>query len=258
MSRWDGAQRLLARVLPLPMRTTLGLVRRPQYSYCMWQAARLAKRLGLDRISVLEFGVAGGNGLVAIEAHAEEIRRTLGMDIAIYGFDTGGGLPAPVDYRDLPYHWRAGFFAMDQPRLRRRLRTAQLVLGDVRETARVFHDRTPAPPIGCMFHDLDFYSSTRDSFQILEGDAARFLPRVFNYFDDIVGNEVALYNDFTGQRLAIREFNEAHPTRKFAPCHHLVRRRPRVWHQQIFVLHDFAHPRYNAFISQEDQQLPLR
>ena len=106
--------------------------------------------------------------------------------------------------------------------------------------------------------DLDFYSSTRDSFQVLDGPPQFFLPRVFNYFDDIIGTEVELYNDYTGQRLALEEFNQNNPMRKFAKCYHFARNRlRRVWQEQLFILHDFAHPDYNTFISDENQQLPL-
>src|SRR4051794_1057437 len=81
-----------------------GLVERPHYGYCVYQGALLAKKLGHRRVSVIEFGVAGGKGLLNLEYHAEEASRALGIEIDIYGFDTGKGLPAPVDYRDLPYH----------------------------------------------------------------------------------------------------------------------------------------------------------
>src|SRR6187549_2659720 len=39
----------------------------PQYTWGVLQAAHLATTLGIRRISVIEFGVAGGNGLVALE-----------------------------------------------------------------------------------------------------------------------------------------------------------------------------------------------
>lgn len=254
MTPWGD--RLLGRLLPYRLRSSLGLVNRPQYGYCMWHAARLATRLGHPKISVLEFGVAGGNGLVAIERHAAQIERLLPIRFEIFGFDRGEGLPEPRDYRDLPYHWRAGFFKMDVPRLRSRLTSARLVLGDIKETATEFFKQEPAP-IGCMFHDMDFYSSTWDSFRLIEAPPERFLPRVFNYFDDIIGAETELYNDFTGQRLAINEFNSANATKKFARCYHFARYRRRLWHEQIFVLHDFKHPHYNTFVSDENQQLPL-
>ena len=94
----------------------------------------LAKKLGLDRISVLEFGVAGGRGLLNLEYHAREIARELEIEIDIYGFDTGRGLPRPLDYRDLPYHWKEGFFAMNVEELQTRLTKAKLVLGEIEKT----------------------------------------------------------------------------------------------------------------------------
>src|SRR6266851_7746170 len=66
-----------------------GRTERPHYAYCVYQAAVLAKRLGYPRISVIEFGVAGGNGLVNLEWHAREISRWLSIGIDVYGFDTG-------------------------------------------------------------------------------------------------------------------------------------------------------------------------
>ena len=35
-------------------------IERPNYAYCMYNAAILAKQLGYSKISVIEFGVAGG------------------------------------------------------------------------------------------------------------------------------------------------------------------------------------------------------
>src|SRR5271154_5087730 len=119
-------------------RLLLGAVDRPHYAHCLFQGASLARRLGLARISALEFGVARGKGLICLERHASEIARITGVGIDIYGFDTGEGLPPPEDYRDLPYHWQSGFYKMDLPRLKARLRSAQIVLGDLRETGPTF------------------------------------------------------------------------------------------------------------------------
>ena len=55
----------------------LSALRRPAYGYGMLKAAELAKRLGLDTISAIEFGVAGGNGLRHMEYLAERIEREL-------------------------------------------------------------------------------------------------------------------------------------------------------------------------------------
>jgi hypothetical protein len=40
----------------------VGSIERPHYGCCMLEAAKLAAKLGHPAISVIEFGVAGGNG----------------------------------------------------------------------------------------------------------------------------------------------------------------------------------------------------
>ncbi len=242
-----------------PWRVELGAVERPHYAYCLYHAAVLAKRLGLRRISAIEFGVAGGNGLVNLEAHAAEVTRALGVEIDIYGFDTGEGLPEPVDHRDLPYHWKKGFYKMDVPRITARLHKAKLVLGEVKDTSVDFFHMFDPAPIGAIFYDLDFHSSTRDALAMLVANEKYHLPRVFTYFDDTVGTEMELYSDDIGQRLAIREFNQAHDEIRLGlPYHLLGRRIVESWYHQIFIAHFFRHSLYNTFVSDEDQQLPVR
>ena len=51
-----------------------GTIERAHYGHCMLQSAMLARKLGHSRISCIEFGVAGGAGLVAMERHAEAVR----------------------------------------------------------------------------------------------------------------------------------------------------------------------------------------
>ena len=52
-------------------RLELGSVDYAWYGYPLLHAAWLAKKLGHSEIAAIEFGVAGGNGLVALERHAE-------------------------------------------------------------------------------------------------------------------------------------------------------------------------------------------
>src|SRR5207247_1089436 len=144
--------------------------------------ADLAKKLGYTEISVIEFGVAGGNGLVLLEKYAEEVAEEIGIAIQVYGFDTGAGLPPPDDYRDLPYHWQPGFFRMDEAALRERLRNARLILGDIRETSATFFDTHRPAPIAAVLHDMDFYSSTRVALDMFHADEKHRLPRIFCYF----------------------------------------------------------------------------
>jgi hypothetical protein len=239
-------------------RVRVGAFERPPYAYCVYHSAVLAKQLGYREISVIEFGVAGGNGLLALERYADEASRQVGIDIEVYGFDTGRGLPLPGDYRDLPYHWKPGFFQMDEEELRTRLRNTRLVIGDIQETAAEFFSAYDPAPIAAVMHDLDFYSSTTEALKMFDADERYRIPRIYCYFDDVIGGEVELYNNFTGERLAIEEFNQAHPRKKLSKAYHLIcRKRPEEWFHQIFILHDFEHSRYNCFVSAENQQLPL-
>ncbi len=112
--------------MPYEMRVMHSLIKRPQYGLCLLNAANLAKKLGHTRVSVLEFGVAGGRGLIDLEMHAAKIRKLVGIDVEIYGFDTGTGMPAPQDYRDLPFFLRGGEFVMDVEKLKSRLKLQSL------------------------------------------------------------------------------------------------------------------------------------
>jgi hypothetical protein len=235
-------------------------VTRSQYGFGLLQAGRLAARLGIPRISAIEFGVAGGNGLLALEDHAHRVTRETGVEIEIYGFDSGAGLPAPDDFRDMPYAWEQGFYQMDVEKLRNRLRSANLILGDVRETVQGFGDTHPAP-IGFIAFDLDYYSSTRAALRVLESPFEILLPRVFCYFDDVAGGPSYCYNEFTGELLAIHEFNHSHADRKLAQIaglRHNFRSLPVLWHEQIYVAHLFEHPHYNTPAHTGDQRLALQ
>lgn len=223
-----------------------------QYAYGVHHAAVLAKRLGMTQVSVLEFGVAGGNGLVAMEAHAAEVSKRTGVEIQVYGFDTGGGMTPPRDYRDMPYRFAEGNYRMDVPKLQARLKSATLVLGDVSETARNFLDSYDPAPIGFASFDMDYYSSTMDAFAIFSAsqDDRFFLPRIQCYFDNVIGSEVSSYNEFVGELAAIRDFNHANDAIKVAESR-VFRGYPINfnWYHQIYVMHRFRHARYADYIS---------
>ena len=237
----------------------LHAIERPEYGHCLLQAARLAQKLGHTRISAIEFGVGGGNGLVALERHAEHILAETGVGVEIYGFDTGVGTPAPRDHRDLPYLFQAGSFAMDERRLKARLRAAKLLLGPVEETVGAFCEREKPPPIGFVSFDLDYYSSTMAALKILDAAHTYLLPRVSCYFGDMVGDVDRAFSEFTGELLAINDFNAAHDRVKLAQVRGLRFSHlwlPRLWHEQIFVAHLFQHSDYGRPIS-PPQQAPL-
>ena len=216
------------------------------YAYGFDQAARLARTLGEPSFAIAELGVAGGNGLAALERLASG----QDMPVTVTGFDTGTGLPAPVDYRDLPYLWRGGHFGMNQAALRE-CTDAELVLGDVGETAPAWLARQVLP-VGFLAFDLDYYSSTTRALSgLLTGPPERYLPRVWCYFDDTVGGDEEIHSEHTGVLAAIAEFNAAHTGRKLAQPNGLrwkLGGTPAAWVEGMYVLHLFTHPRYCEYL----------
>src|SRR6185503_11087279 len=85
---------------PLDLRMKWGILPEyPPYAYGVFFAAQLAAALGIERISALELGVAGGRGLLALERIAAAVERRFPVRIDVYGFDTGEGMPEAQDYR---------------------------------------------------------------------------------------------------------------------------------------------------------------
>lgn len=235
-----------------------GKIERSNYAYCCYHAAVLASKLGHDRMSVIEFGCAGGAGLLQLESICYKVSAITGVEIDIFGFDTGDGLPEPKDYKDLPYHWQKGFFKMKKDVLEPKLQKSNIIYGNVEETIDSFIKKYNPSVIGCVFHDFDYYSSTKASFQLFKENESRFLPRSFHYFDDIIGSEIELYNSWTGERLAINEFNDENDLRKFDMCFHLLaKKNVQCWYHQIRILHMFTHPLYCQFISSDNQQIDI-
>lgn len=235
------------------LRLKYDAVERPHYAYGLHHAARLAGVLGLPAVTAIEFGVAGGNGLLAMGRLAREISRITGVKIEVYGFDTGRGLPKGEDYRDLPYLWPEGSYAMDVAALQARLGdNTSLILGDVRETAAGFVARHKPAPVGFVAFDMDLYSSTRDAFELFRSPSEAMLPRVLCYFDDIAGGtDFALHCDAVGELAAIAEYNATvGAQRRLAPVNGLQGRRAMRsrWANQMYAHHDFGHPQYNTYV----------
>ncbi len=245
--------------LTLREKLMLSALPRPFYAYPAVRASELAVRLGHKEVTWIEFGVAGGNGLIALEQIKAVVEQHLPITVRIVGFDMGSGLPTPVDYRDLTYHWQAGAYEMDIPRLKSKLSYASLMLGPVAETLPTYAKNPPIDaPIGMISFDLDYYSSTVEAFKIFELPEAALLPRVMCYMDDIIGT-TECYSDFTGERLAIREFNEHNDSRKFSPCYDFELYGYERWQEKVMIYHDFGHARYTEYVGDADleSQIPL-
>jgi len=237
----------------LPTRIRYGISPRPHYAWGVYAAAEFAKKLGLPAVSVIEFGVAGGRGLMALERIATEVSHHTGIHVAVFGFDGGTGMPPPVDYRDLPHVWKQGFYAMDRKRLEKQLSHATLVIGDVAETIPRLLETTKIPPIGFVAFDLDYYSSTKNAFTVFNSSDTVRLPRIWCYFDDIMWPETAGHNEFVGELCAIREYNLENAHSKICPIHmfRYMHPSPAAWHEQMYLLHDFRHPQYCVNITPE-------
>jgi hypothetical protein len=176
-------------------------------------ATAQAKCLGYDTVSLFEFGVGGGGGLLRICNTAKKLTELCGMKYKIYGFDRGIGLPSVIDYRDHPEIWWGGKYQMDYPSLKRKLPpNCELIIGDIHNTLPKFMERTDVPPIGFVSLDVDLYTSTRDCMPFFEQDSSKYLPSVLTYVDD--ADLVLTISEWTGQRLALNEFNERNEFRK--------------------------------------------
>jgi hypothetical protein len=212
---------------------------RPHYLVGTFFAAKQARSEGISEISAIEFGVAGGNGLLALQSEAEAVERATSVAIRVYGFDAGpGGLPSFCgDYRDHPDIWKPGDYPMDVDAVRAKLapRTT-LIIGDIRERIERFQAEFDPPPIGFVSIDLDLYSSTTAALRVLELCTA--LQHVAIYCDDI---EMDRCHRWAGELLAIDEFNERHADLKIDKWRGLRNNRPfpeLAWINRMFICHN--------------------
>ncbi|MDA7819970.1 hypothetical protein N9A30_03040 [Flavobacteriaceae bacterium] len=218
------------------------LVPRESYAYGILEAADLAKSHNINKISIIEFGVASGNGLLNMCYIANKVTKLTGVEFEIFGFDSGQGMPAPLDYRDHPEKYFTGDFPpIDQDKLISNLpKNAKLILGDIKKSLFEIEKQITSP-IGFVSVDVDYYSSTLDCLNIFQSDTTIYLPYVFTYFDDVYDIDD---NDFCGELLAIKEFNNKNTLRKITKAtmlnqKRIFRRSP--WTHQIYLTHIFDH-----------------
>ena len=212
---------------------------RPEYFAGVLAAADQALREGVGEISVIEFGVAGGNGLIALQTYAGIVEAETGIGIRVFGFDTGDGLPELCgDFRDHPDQWRSSDFKMDAAALEQRLAArTSLRLGRIADSLPRFIAEGP-PPTGFFSCDVDLYSSTKEALQILTLPGTRMLRRVSIYFDDI---DFFCSHRFAGELLAIDEFNESGGAVRIDAWRGVKKGRvfaDQSWLDKMFVAHD--------------------
>jgi len=135
-----------------------GLIQRPWYAYGILSAADQAARQGIERITVIEFGVAAGSGLRNMLRLSREATAVTGVKIDVVGFDTGSGMPLTSDYRDHPEKYSMGDYPMlDEEKLRKDIGSdAKLIIGNIDETVDDFRDSLDgSSPIGFIAIDVD-------------------------------------------------------------------------------------------------------
>jgi hypothetical protein len=221
------------------------LIIRQHNAYSILRCADMARLQGIETVSLIEFGVAAGAGLMNMARIAERVTAVTGVRFKLYGFDTGKGMPQAVDYRDHPDLYRPGDFPMNFDALRAKLpANVQLIIGDVSNTLGDFLRGLPASePIGYVVLDVDYYSSSVEALKVFDSpDPNKYLPVTLTFLDDI---DHERHNSWCGELLAVSEFNAQHAHRKlerfaFLSSSRFYKNAP--WIKHIFSLHVLDHP----------------
>jgi hypothetical protein len=227
------------------------LVIRQQHAYSLLNVADQAKNLGHKKVSIFEFGVAAGAGLLNLQNISKKITAITGVDFEIYGFDTGAGMPPPSSYKDHPELYAEGDFPMNFEALKQRLDpNTKLIIGPIKNSLIDFTNQDfSSAPIAFISIDVDYYSSTVDCLQLLKCKATDYLPRVLVYLDDL---EDLSHNTYCGELAAITEFTNQNPLRPierhtFLRSFRIFKNAP--WIDHIFQAHILDHPHRNLLKS---------
>ena len=219
------------------------LIPRLSYAFGIKDAFEIAKQENTKKILLIEFGVASGGGLFNIAKIAKKLSKIYKIDYEVIGFDTGKGLPPPLDYRDHPEAYFEGDFPplkLDNSQLPQK---TKLIYGNIKDTINDFCKNfiNTESKIGFVSIDVDYYSSTVDCLEIFKMPANNYLSRVSTYCDDITHD---IHNQFCGILLAINEFNNQEERRKISKREYLRYKRifkTPIYLDQMYYVHIFDH-----------------
>ena len=234
-------------------------LRYPPYALGLQTACKYACLAGAEGFTAIEFGVAGGNGLVELSKYAAKMSQRTGLKIKAAGFDSGAGLPQGTDYRDAPWLWNPGDFPSTVDKLRLVLPTeTELVVGQIQNMLPRWLEKKPRLPVGFVSVDVDYYSSTASILKTLGNvDVRCLLPFVSFYFDDVFRY---LTPRCTGEFAALDEFNRSHDRRQFDRDDWLSEDRPfgnRLWLKRMYSLCCFDHPALEGLQTRATARLDL-
>lgn len=77
-------------------------IQRPNYAFDIWLATIQAVKLGITKLSIVEFGVAGGEGLLNLCDICSKFSASTDIKFDIFGFDSENGMPTLLDFSDHP------------------------------------------------------------------------------------------------------------------------------------------------------------
>lgn len=236
------------------------IFRLPHYAFGIYEAAKRALKEGQKKITVIEFGVANGRGLLAMAKYAEKVKSSMNIEVSVIGFDSGGGMPKHEGYLDHPELYVQGDFPMQDPaRLKKLLPdSARLIITDL-NTEDWTQYITKDAPVGFISIDVDYYSSTINLLNRLHSiEADKLLSNSLFYLDDVCLDN---HNPYQGELLAVTEFNEASALRKFDSYYARLRHRQKFcneqWLEQMYQFHCLDHPQRNEAYRKADDEVRI-
>lgn len=198
---------------------------RQPYAFGLGEAFRIAKEqsntLKIKRIVIIEFGVASGAGLLNLCKISEKLSQHYNLEVLVVGFDSGEGMPHPVDFRDHPEKYLDGDFPPhDRDLLDEVLPSnAEVVYGPIIDcVGQLDRKLLDGDFISFISIDVDYWSSTNDCLKIFYNKKLTFLPTVPMYFDDV--NNID-HHPYAGELLSIQEFNDSNLLKKIVKMNQL-------------------------------------
>ena len=226
------------------------LVPRHPYAFGINEAFKIAKEENINKIILIEFGVAAGAGLFNMSYIASKLSKIYCIDYEIIGFDSGEGMPEPIDYKDHPEKYPKGGFPSLLLKESDLPKKCKIIFGSIQDTLKKFiRDlEKKESKIGFVSVDVDYYTSTKECLNIFLIDKDSYLSKVVTYFDDIY---MVDHNIYCGELLAIEEFNDKDSMRKICKMNQLRNTRifkNSIYLDQMFFCHILDHKRRDPSI----------